>query len=286
MEDILHHTFSVLSIKEILKCRFINKFLNDVCMSESIWKILLQRDFCGVKLVFNTYFETYKLCVKLKKFKITIDQIHTYSPKEDYSLDHLYNSEFLYLHNTKFLAILKEVDAPIIHNNPTGPGCLKNLNGSPFLKMVPELGVLTNLKQLILKDNYFMSFPEEIKELYNLEILDLSFNNFCIIPTIIGNLHNLRELYLNHTSIISVPTELGNLCNLTLLNLSCNTISIIPTEFGKLSSIITLNLFFNKIVALPIEICNLSTLKFLHYYSNPNIIIPEEILTMPNLQIM
>lgn len=58
----------------------------------------------------------------------------------------------------------------------------------------PNIGKLTNLKKLNLRDNQSLKLPPEISLLQNLKILNLGYNNFEELPGVISQLKNLRWL--------------------------------------------------------------------------------------------
>uniref|UniRef100_A0A803MUZ2 Leucine-rich repeat-containing N-terminal plant-type domain-containing protein n=1 Tax=Chenopodium quinoa TaxID=63459 RepID=A0A803MUZ2_CHEQI len=70
-------------------------------------------------------------------------------------------------------------------------------------QLVPQLGWLSNLKELALYNNNITgTIPPELENLVNLKRLDLSLNNLTgPIPDTLGNLLNLQNLYLEFSSL-------------------------------------------------------------------------------------
>ncbi|CAA6661840.1 unnamed protein product [Spirodela intermedia] len=80
--------------------------------------------------------------------------------------------------------------------------------------LVPELGQLSHLRYLILRNNSFHGVvPREMEELRNLEVLDLAHNNFSgVIPSSLGNIPSLELLLVGGNPLLgNAPPELHNL---------------------------------------------------------------------------
>ncbi|KAA3488521.1 BRASSINOSTEROID INSENSITIVE 1-associated receptor kinase 1-like [Gossypium australe] len=96
-----------------------------------------------------------------------------------------------------------------------------NLSG----KLVPDLGLLTNLQFLELVGNNISGvIPEELGNLTNLVCLNLSLNALTgHIPTTLGKLQKLRFLSLNDNSLTGqIPMALTTIHTLQVLDLSNN----------------------------------------------------------------
>ncbi|MBA0875339.1 hypothetical protein Goshw_030004, partial [Gossypium schwendimanii] len=92
-----------------------------------------------------------------------------------------------------------------------------NLSG----KLVPDLGLLTNLQYLALVGNNISGvIPEELGNLTNLVCLNLSLNALTgYIPTTLGKLTKLRFLRLNNNSLTGqIPMALTTIDTLDLSN--------------------------------------------------------------------
>jgi len=101
-----------------------------------------------------------------------------------------------------------------------------------------QIGLLTNLQDLHLNNNYFTGdIPLEYTTLTNLQYLDMGGN--CLNGTI--------------------PTEIGLLSNLTYLNLAFNKFTgILPTQIGQLVYLTNIDISQNNFTgAVPIELINL-----------------------------
>ena len=170
-----------------------------------------------------------------------------------------------------------------------------NLSSSGLTgEIPPEIGELTNLISLILKENQLIgeipseisyltnltnldlggnqlngAIPLEIGYLTNLTILDLGGNQLMgEIPAEIGNLTNLTDLELGGNHLTGeIPSEIDNLVNLTFLHLEYNQLTgEIPPEIGNLINLIWLNLINNQLTGeIPSSICNLDM-----NWSNPD----------------
>ncbi|KAF8397232.1 hypothetical protein HHK36_016142 [Tetracentron sinense] len=107
--------------------------------------------------------------------------------------------------------------------------------------LAPELGNLTQIKSIILRNNSFSGIiPKEIGELKELEVLDLGYNNFCgPFPADLGNNLSLAILLLDNNKFLgSISPELHELKMLSEIQVyenqltnaaqgaSCNRISI------------------------------------------------------------
>ena len=121
-----------------------------------------------------------------------------------------------------------------------------NLSGS-----VPiELGLLTQLRQLVLRSNLLSgSIPSELALLTQLTKLNLSFNELAgSLPSELGLLSQLRQLFLRSNLLTgSLPSELGLLTQFTTLNLAqnqltgslppslCSTVDVIAIDCNEIS---------------------------------------------------
>lgn len=91
--------------------------------------------------------------------------------------------------------------------------------------LVPQLGLLTNLQELILHGNHLMgTIPKEIGLFKNLKVLDLGANRLTgPIPRELGNLTSILKINLQSNGLTgTLPPELGNLKYLQELHLDRN----------------------------------------------------------------
>ena len=108
----------------------------------------------------------------------------------------------------------------------------------------PELGDLTHLARLVLRENRIGGqIPPEMAQLTNLRELDIALNEIeGVIPAWLGELENLRQLYLEKNRFVDqVPAELGNLTRLHALTLNRNrglsgALPMMLTEIPKMVS--------------------------------------------------
>ncbi|XP_024973699.1 inactive receptor-like serine/threonine-protein kinase At2g40270 isoform X2 [Cynara cardunculus var. scolymus] len=78
----------------------------------------------------------------------------------------------------------------------------------------PEVGKLTNIKSIILRNNSFYgTIPQEIGDLEELEVLDLGYNNFSgSFPSDLGNNLSLSILLLDNNSLLDdLSPDVNNL---------------------------------------------------------------------------
>ncbi len=99
-----------------------------------------------------------------------------------------------------------------------------------------EVGVLSSLEVLQLRNNQLVSLPKEVGDLTNLTQLILMWNRLSSLPAELGKLTNLTQLYL-HTNQLSgpIPAELGDLTSLIYLGLDHNAATLcLPPELRAL----------------------------------------------------
>ena len=108
-----------------------------------------------------------------------------------------------------------------------------DLSGIELTELPAEIGQLTKLTKLYLRNNSLSNLPAEIGQLTNLTYLYLSNNSLSSLPAEIGQLTKLTKLYLSDNSLSSLPAEIGQLTNLTHLNLSDNSLPIPPEILEK-----------------------------------------------------
>ncbi|GMH09406.1 hypothetical protein Nepgr_011247 [Nepenthes gracilis] len=109
--------------------------------------------------------------------------------------------------------------------------------------LAPELGLLSDLEQLILHGNNLIgTIPKEIFLLKNLQVLDLGMNQLTgPIPPEIGNLASIVKINLQSNGLTGMlPPQLGNLKHLQELHLDRNKLQgtvpgVNSTEFTSSS---------------------------------------------------
>ena len=148
----------------------------------------------------------------------------------------------------------------------------------------PELGSLRDLEHLHIGDNSLTGgeIPSELGDLSNLEGLDLRGSSLTgAIPPWLGDLSNLEWLSLHNNSLTgAIPSELGSLSNLERLSLGSNSLTgEIPSELGDLSSLEWLSLSFNSLTGeIPLDFLDLSLLKRFSWYGNDGLCAPDTIV--------
>ena len=154
---------------------------------------------------------------------------------------------------------------------------LLNLSDLALKKLPPEIGQLTNLSQLYLKNNKLSMLPREIGQLTNLWWLNISNNQLSTLPREIGQLTDLRSLNISDNQLSTLPVEIGQLTNLSTLYLNNNKLSTLPREIGQLTDLRSLNISNNQLSTLPPEIGILIYLDVLDLRNNHLNILPVEI---------
>jgi hypothetical protein len=130
---------------------------------------------------------------------------------------------------------------------------------SMFIDAMPvQLGMLTGLEVLTLRNNYLTRVPLEITKLTRLERLDLSDNRIFALPGEIGNLSALGFFVLTNNQLASLPPEIGMLSSLTTLKMENNKLTTLPSEIGQLSQLNDLRAANNELCSLPPEIVDLN----------------------------
>jgi hypothetical protein len=114
--------------------------------------------------------------------------------------------------------------------------------GNPSLGVLPKtIGNLTQLKELLLKQNSISSLPSGIGSLTALQRLDLSGNSLASVCPELGLLSQLEWLSLRGSRFTDIPSQLGALTSLTYLALDKNSaLSRLPVSLCQLTKLTTL----------------------------------------------
>lgn len=137
-----------------------------------------------------------------------------------------------------------------------------------------EIGMLSELKELIAMNNAIRLIPPEIGNCRNLRVLNLASNNIMTLPPEIGMLEKLEKLDLRHNNIKELPPEIGNCTSIEYLWLWGNDLTSLNPAITRLYRLKELYLKDNRLTTLPVGIirmrftyvdlfgnrlCNLST---------------------------
>ena len=182
------------------------------------------------------------------------------------------------LQNTEDLGALEGVST-----NTEGLINALDMGFKKLISIPSEIGQLTNLTILELRDNELSELPPVIGQLTNLETLSLLFNQLTSIPSSIGQLTSLKFLGLNSNNLTSLPPEIGQLTNLDTLKLPNNQLNELPPEIWQLVNLTYLTFEANEIDAVPTEIKQLVNLEVLSFSSNKLTSLPPEIAQLTNL---
>lgn len=150
----------------------------------------------------------------------------------------------------------------------------------------PEIGRLTNLRELRLHGNRLTGLPAEIGQLANLQVLYLPFQKLTELPTEIGQLTNLRWLNLYGNRLTELPTKIGQLTNLEYLSLSRNPLVQLPSQIGQLTNLRELFVESRDLTEVPPELGQLTNLEYLQLMDNALIRLPSALCELTNLRFL
>jgi Leucine-rich repeat (LRR) protein len=143
-----------------------------------------------------------------------------------------------------------------------------DLSGKGMKKFSEELKNFTNLRELNLSGNCFVTIPAWIEKCEKLEVLKLEVACLESIPTQLANLEKLKELSLLGNKLQKLDLELNRLNKLEKLNLSVCFLKEIP-RLDSLTGLNALVIHANFLSELPIGIENLKNLEVLDMSANP-----------------
>jgi len=117
----------------------------------------------------------------------------------------------------------------------------------------PELGKLTNLTNLSIRENQITSLPPTIGQLRRLHTFDCSYNQLEHLPAEIGECRQLVQLDLQHNKLLDLPAEIGELTQLQRLGLRYNQLDTgnIPRTLANCVHLEEFNIENNCVAALP-----------------------------------
>ena len=137
----------------------------------------------------------------------------------------------------------------------------------------PELGDLPQLRRLVLGANQLTgSIPPELGRLSQLTMLDLGNNSLNgTIPAELGSLPRLDSLLLHRNELTGpIPPELANIASLRRLLLALNQLTgPVPPELGNLANLTYMSLSRNELTGtVPSELAQLSAIRVLSVSRN------------------
>lgn len=143
-----------------------------------------------------------------------------------------------------------------------------NLEENYIRTIDAEIGLLTNLTDLIVYDNLISVLPPELQLNTKLRYFDISNNYLTSIPPFLFNRLTITFLDFSHNYIESLPDEITELVNLKHLNISDNGIEELPRNLADMTSLVFLDISNNKIGSLPNNLSNLTKLTEFYMVSN------------------
>ncbi|KAK0171346.1 hypothetical protein PV328_009087 [Microctonus aethiopoides] len=137
------------------------------------------------------------------------------------------------------------------------------------LSSLPQwINQLSNITNLYLSGNKFITFPHELSIMTRLTVLDLSDNNIKILPACIQNLKSIKDLNLDGNCLHQLPLELSQLQCLETLSISRNNFVILPEWIGSLIKLERLFVDNNCLEELPNRLTLLSSLNTISICAN------------------
>ncbi|CAF1593892.1 unnamed protein product [Adineta ricciae] len=145
---------------------------------------------------------------------------------------------------------------PLANNLPSGIIHLRQLrqlilNDVSLTELPREIGSLSNLCVLEIRENLLKTLPDSLVQLTRLESLDLGSNVLEQLPNHIGHLQSLKEFWLDSNELTELPRDIGQLKYLQCLDVSENKLTYLPDEIGQLESLTNLELSANHVEELP-----------------------------------
>ncbi|GBN24731.1 Leucine-rich repeat-containing protein 7 [Araneus ventricosus] len=143
-----------------------------------------------------------------------------------------------------------------------------SINGNMLKTLPVNIGLLTQLTELYLKENDLIELPESFAHLKHLRKLHVTGNKLKTFPRYLHSLDSLTELIADENNIESLPNTFGELKCLSHLSLSYNSIECLPDNFGNLYNLKELDLSNNNLKNLPESFQCLPSLEVLDLTNN------------------
>lgn len=124
-----------------------------------------------------------------------------------------------------------------------------------YREIPPEIGQLTDLRELKISGAHLKTLPSQMGELKNLHTLCVVDNDIQHLPESIGGCKNLKILNVSHNALTSLPKTLPCLTRLTKLHVGHNCIKELPQGIFRLRNLRFLSIEdnpVNMIVLVPI----------------------------------
>ncbi len=155
-----------------------------------------------------------------------------------------------------------------------------DFTGLNLVRLMPEIGSLTALKSLVLRNNILDSLPSEIWNLTSLVTLDIAGNRIQNLTGKISQLKNLLYLGLSRNGLSTLPTEIFGLEQLEVLTISGNRISTLSDTISNLLYLKYLDLADNQLKNIPASLALMQTLDSIDLSGNMISDLPDLIVNM------
>ena len=143
-----------------------------------------------------------------------------------------------------------------------------SLEGCYLAVLPPEVGSLSNVRELRLGKNQLSSLPLELANMEVLETLVLIENKIETLPAVIPMLPALKTLVLARNQMEKLHPSVGDLVHLEILYLEGNKLSSLPKTLSALKNLEVLHLGNNEFSTLPRIVCTLDSLMELNLEGN------------------
>ena len=158
-----------------------------------------------------------------------------------------------------------------------------NIKNNELTALPESIGQLVNLTSIYASDNQLEALPESISQLTKLKFLNISCNRLETLPESIGQLTKLTNLDISDNKLTTLPESIGQLTNLKKLNISCHRLETLPESIGQLINLTELTIRHNQLTELPESIGQLTDLTRLNVSSNKLTALPKSIDQLTNL---
>ncbi|KAF8795239.1 Erbin like protein [Argiope bruennichi] len=159
-----------------------------------------------------------------------------------------------------------------------------SVNGNMLETLPLNIGLLTELTELYLKENDLIELPESFVQLKHLQKLHVTGNKLKAFPKDLHLLINLTELIADENNIESLPNTFGELKCLSHLSIGYNSIRCLPDNFGNLHNLKELDLSHNSLKNLPESFQCLPSLEVFDMTNNKIYSLPHEFQSSRTLQ--